>query len=117
MVDVYPTLIKLAGGSLEQPADRRHGHGSDADQGRASPRTTTIYSGGTQQAAVLKDGWKLGGAPPCRAAWNCSNWRQDPYEQNNLAAANPAKVAELQQLVEADKTAALSKFIANASAQ
>jgi arylsulfatase A-like enzyme len=116
VVDVYPTLIKLAGGSLEQPKPIDGiDMGPMLTKGLPSPRTTTIYSVEPQQAAVLKDGWKLVWRTTLPSSVELFELAKDPYEQNNLAAANPAKVAELQQLVEAEaKTAAPSKFIANA---
>lgn len=116
VVDVYPTLINLAGGSLEQakPIDGLD-MGATITAGKPSPRDTTIYSIEPQQAGVVKGDWKLVWRTTLPSSVELFNLTKDPYEKTNLAASHPEKVAELQGFIEAQaKTAAPSKFIVNA---
>ena len=115
-VDMFPTLVTLAGGSLtgHKPLD-----GLDVwptiSENRPSPRETTIYSIEPQQAAVLKGDWKLVWQVSLPSRVELFNLTKDPYEKDNLADTNPQKVSELKELIEAEaKTAAPSKFIQSA---
>lgn len=95
IVDWYPTLVKLAGGSLEQalPLD-----GRDIlpvlTQGAKSPHDVLPLPGTARSVAALRAGdWKLlmkGGAI------ELYNLAEDIGEKNNLATAKPEKAAELQ---------------------
>ena len=113
VVDMFPTLVTLAGGSLakSKPLD-----GIDMwptiSASQPSPRKTTIYSIEPQQAAALMGDWKLVWQVALPSKAELFNLTQDPYEKNDLAAANPQKVAEMQQLIQQEaKTAAPSKFM------
>ncbi len=124
MVDWYPTLVKLAGGPLEQklPLD-----GHDAwpaiTQAAPSPHDFILLNTTPYNGAIRMGDWKLvlggniaeseeGGGDPAKAkkkkgkkgqrnAGNKAdnvelfNLTNDPNEKTNLASANPEKVAEL----------------------
>ena len=104
-VDWYPTLIKLAGGSLEQklPLD-----GGDIwptlTQGAQSPHADEVTLCGTAQGkiAIRSGDWKLlvqgenKKNPP-----ELYNLAEDIGEKENLAATNPEKVKELMARYEA----------------
>jgi arylsulfatase A-like enzyme len=121
MVDWHPTLLKLAGVSLEQqlPVD-----GCDAwpaITGKAgSPHEFILLNTAPGKGALRMGDWKLviggnmpdsedgpeSGAAPKKskgkgkkraaaATLELFNLAEDPNEKNNLAASNPDKVAEL----------------------
>ena len=101
VVDMYPTLAKLAGASTakSKPLD-----GMDVSQtiseGKPSPRTEVVYKIEPFRGAVRKGDWKLIWRTPLPSALELYNIAQDPSEKNDLAAANPDKVAELQKQIE-----------------
>lgn len=102
VVDFYPTLVRLAGGSLEQPLPL---DGRDAwptiTQGRPTPHAEIVLS---------VPGWEASetGVPALRVGDyklvgdELYNLRLDPSEKNDLAAREPERVralrARLQQL-------------------
>lgn len=101
MVDMYPTLVKLAGGSTQKskPLD-----GLDVwetlSAGEPSPRTEVVYGiepfrAGIRQAD-FKLVWKVG--LPSRA--ELFDIRRDPYEQHDIAGQHPETVARLKQRAE-----------------
>jgi arylsulfatase A-like enzyme len=107
VVDWYPTLLKLAGATLEQklPLD-----GKDAwptiTQGKPSPHDVLLLNAAPGGAALRAGDWKLlVGAPQSAAARGAGkgkkdqvqlyNLADDPGEKKDLAAAQPAKVKEL----------------------
>ncbi len=98
IVDVYPTFVKLAGGSLAQPLPL---DGKDAwptiAQGRPGPHEEIVYGLG----AIRRGDWKLIEADVEYYGWKAGvthlyNIPQDPHEQNNLAEELAGKVKELQ---------------------
>jgi arylsulfatase A-like enzyme len=109
-VDWYPTLVKLAGGSLDQklPID-----GLDIwpvlTQGAGSPHESLLLCGTRPgEAAVRKGDWKLlvgaqGKAEGAGAAGGVElyNLADDVGERKNLAAEHPDKVKELRSALEA----------------
>jgi arylsulfatase A-like enzyme len=128
MVDWYPTLLKLAGVSLKQqlPLDGRDAWPT-ITQGKPSPHEEILLNT-TPTAGALRVGqWKLvvhgsrehaaadGGAAEkaeklAKKAKQAAatdepvelfNLAQDPYEKQNLAAANPGKLRELQARLDA----------------
>ncbi|SFK73470.1 arylsulfatase B [Methylocapsa palsarum] len=97
VVDAYPTLIGLAKGRLEKnkPLD-----GLDVWEtisgGKPSPRTEIVYNIEPFRAGVRQGDWKLIWRTPLPAGVELYNIARDPYEKDNLAAANPDKVDSLQ---------------------
>jgi arylsulfatase A-like enzyme len=118
MVDWYPTLIKLAGGSLEQklPLD-----GLDAwptiAQGKPTPHSEILHNTTPGNGAIRVGTWKLvlnggrpedGSEPAADSAKKAKkkkaaagesvelfNIADDPYEKTNLAEKHPERVLEL----------------------
>ncbi len=117
VVDWYPTLLKLAGASLEQPLPP---DGRDAwptiTQGKPSPHEEILLNAAPASGAIVVGQWKLvirGGvgtadeqqaepkprakrAKAGREPVELFNLAADPYEIENLASKHPDKVQELQ---------------------
>jgi arylsulfatase A-like enzyme len=122
-VDWYPTLVKLAGGSLEPslPLDGRD-IWPVLTQGAKSPHEALLLCGTRPGQAALRMGdWKLlVGASDKDAEENPAeelavggkvalyNLAADLGEQKNLAAAQPAKVKELRARLDAFMKTALA---------
>ncbi len=110
VVDWYPTLVKLAGGSLQQalPIDGRD-IWPVLTQGAKSPHSALLLAGRSKtEAAVRMGNWKLllnpsdqdsetGGTPlpPGTELVELYNLKNDISEKNNLAASNPARVQKM----------------------
>jgi len=114
IVDLFPTLLHLAGASLEQPLtlDGRDSWNAIAQNGPA-PRDAILLNTTPNSGAIRVGDWKLvinagegaeGRAPAGKAAKKAGaarrgielfNIAQDPNEEHNLASANPEKVKEL----------------------
>jgi arylsulfatase A-like enzyme len=129
IVDWYPTLLKLAGGSLEQkaPIDGRDAWPAIAE-GAASPHDVILYNTTPANGAIRVGDWKLvvnGHAgvlqdddgpkagpkkkkkkgPPAETAatgeqLELFNLAVDPLEKNNLASAEPGKLAEMRSMLD-----------------
>jgi arylsulfatase A-like enzyme len=99
VVDMLPTLAKLAGASLgkAKPLD-----GGDVWQVLAAGqpgRAELLYNVDPTQGAVREGDWKLVwhvALPPKVELFDLS---KDPSERTDLSAAHPEKVAQLQQRV------------------
>ena len=102
MVDMYPTLVGLAGGSLSKskPLDGLNVWPA-ISEGKPSPRNEVVYNIGPFFAAVREGDWKLVWRATLPSQVELFNVAQDPGEKTNLADKNPQKVAELQQRIEA----------------
>ncbi len=93
MIDVLPTLVKLAGGRL--PADRKI-DGADiwpllsGQSGARSPHEVFYYYRGFKLEAIRRGPWKLH-----LAKNELYNLQSDIGEANNVAAANPEVVKSL----------------------
>jgi arylsulfatase A-like enzyme len=96
-VDIYPTFAALAGASTAKckPLDGVNVWDTIAD-GKPSPRTEVIYNVEPFRGAVRQGDWKLIWRTLIPTSVDLYNLREDPYEKNNLAAANPDKVAAMQ---------------------
>jgi arylsulfatase A-like enzyme len=108
MVDIYPTLLKLAGGSLASanggPLD-----GKDAwatiSKGQPSPRDEILINVTPFNGAIRCGDWKLihnghlsanyTGPIPAEHTFELFNLADDPYEKNDLSGKNPQKLEEL----------------------
>jgi arylsulfatase A-like enzyme len=116
MVDLYPTLIKLAGGSLEQPLPLDGRDAWPTILGRSpSPHEEILHQREPGRGAIRVGDWKLvvhdgsmmrdlagmgleeaderGGA---KLSVELFNLADDPYERTNLAGQNPLIVEDLQ---------------------
>jgi arylsulfatase A-like enzyme len=97
VVDMYPTLLGLAGGKFDK---NKKLDGLDVWPAIAgdkpSPRTEVIYNIEPFRAGVRQGDWKLIWRTPLPSAVELYNIAQDPSEKDNVAAANPDKVAVLQ---------------------
>ncbi|MDG3003836.1 arylsulfatase B [Paludisphaera mucosa] len=114
IVDLYPTFLKLAGASTDQslPLDGRDAW-SAIVEGKASPHDAILLNATQTNGAIRVGDWKLivgrpggpgeaeaDGAPAPAVPADAGrvllfNLAEDPYEKRDLAASQPAKVAEL----------------------
>jgi arylsulfatase A-like enzyme len=101
VVDMFPTLLGLAGGNA--------GKGKPLDgvnvwptisKGAPSPRREVVYNIEPFRGGLRIGDWKLIWKTPLPSALELYNISQDPSEKNNLADSNPQKVAELQKRIE-----------------
>jgi arylsulfatase A-like enzyme len=97
VVDMYPTLVGLAGATTgkAKPLDGLDVWGT-ISEGKPSPRTEIIYNIEPFRAGVRQGDWKLIWRTPLPQAVELYNIAQDPSEKDNVAAANPDKVATLE---------------------
>jgi len=107
IVDMYPTLVTLAGGSLDQPLplDGRDAWATIA-KGAPSPHDDILINSAPSTGAIRCGDWKLvhnghlpaasyEGPPVKVNKYELFNLKDDPYEKNNLAEKYPEKVEEL----------------------
>jgi len=96
-VDIYPTLAALAGASTAKckPLDGVNAWDTIAEN-KPSPRTEVVYNVEPFRGAVRQGDWKLIWRALIPTSVELYNLAEDPYEQNNVAAAHPDKVAALQ---------------------
>jgi arylsulfatase A-like enzyme len=101
-VDMYPTLAKLAGASTEKckPLDGVNAWDTIAEN-KPSARTEIIYNVEPFRGAVRQGDWKLIWRTLIPTSVDLYNLADDPSEKNNLAAANPDKVAAMQERLNA----------------
>lgn len=116
IVDLYPTLIRLAGVRHEQSKQL---DGKDAwptiGSGRPSPHEFILHNWTPFHGAIRQGDWKLVhnghvGAnitePPAKETWELFNIRHDPSEKNDLSDEQPEVMTQLQEkLAELAKTA------------
>ncbi|WP_165250756.1 arylsulfatase B [Paludisphaera soli] len=122
IVDLYPTFLKLAGATAEQPTplDGRDAWPTIAE-GKASPHDAILLNTTPRNGALRAGDWKLIVGPPgggggdgdegdaeIRPAAGAAadrvmlfNLADDPNEKVDLAAKRPEKVAELRAAYEA----------------
>lgn len=132
IVDWFPTLVKLAGGSSQQkhPLD-----GLDIwpmiTAGKPSPHEDILLNAMPNSGAIRRGAWKLvingritannleeaglpkagaekaAGEKTAASSVELFNLAEDPYEQNNLAAQRPEVVEQLRARLEAYRAAAV----------
>jgi arylsulfatase A-like enzyme len=97
VVDIYPTLLGLAGGKLGQnkPLDGFDVWGTISG-GKPSPRSEIVYNIEPFRAGVRQGDWKLVWRTPLPQAVELYNIARDPYEKDNVADAHADTVAALQ---------------------
>ncbi|HTQ84235.1 MAG TPA: arylsulfatase [Pseudolabrys sp.] len=97
VVDYYPTLVKLAGGSL---SDSKPLDGIDLwptiVSGKPSPRDEIVYNIEMFRGAVRRGDWKLFWRATLPSKLELYDIAHDTGETNNAAAAHPEEVRELQ---------------------
>jgi arylsulfatase A-like enzyme len=111
IVDMYPTLIRLAGASAEQDLEI---DGKDAwptiAQGKPSPHEEILHNVTPATGAIRIGNWKLiwngqisanyTGPTPQKDTYELFNIAQDPYEENNLIEEHPEKFKLLKHRLE-----------------
>ena len=122
MVDWFPTLVNLAGGSLAQP------HALDGRdiwpvlaEGKSSPHDDILINAMPNSGAIRVGDWKLvvnghitanelklANAPNAAdSKLELFNLADDPGEKHDLSAKNPEKVQRLRERLEAYRAAAV----------
>jgi arylsulfatase A-like enzyme len=100
VVDMYPTLLGLAGGSSAKAKTLDGLNVWPAiSEGRPSPRTEVVYNIESFRAGLRQGDWKLVWRAPIPSVPELYNIAQDPSEKADVAAQNPDKVAALQKRV------------------
>jgi arylsulfatase A-like enzyme len=106
IVDMYPTLLGLAGAKLDQPLPL---DGKDAwptiAHGKPSPHEDILLNVTPANGAIRAGRWKLvhngniganaAGAEPEENVCELFDLAEDPYEKNNLAEKHPEKLEAL----------------------
>ena len=97
VVDMYPTIAGLAGAKTDKakPLDGVNVWPTISG-GAPSPRSEIVYNIEPYRAAVRQGDFKLVWRTTLPQAVELYDLRKDPSEKQNLAAANPDKVADLQ---------------------
>ena len=100
VVDLYPTVAKLAGASTAKckPLDGLDVW-STISEGAPSPRTELVYNIEAFRAGIREGDWKLIWRTPLPETVELYNIPQDPSEKHNVAAQNPERVTDLQKRV------------------
>jgi arylsulfatase A-like enzyme len=111
IVDMYPTLIKLAGGSLKQklPIDGKNAWPT-IGEGKASPHEDILLNVTPANGAIRCGNWKLvhnggigansTGEKVGQNVFELFNLAEDPYEKNDLSEKNPQKLDRLKRRLE-----------------
>lgn len=118
VVDMLPTLVKLAGGSTEKckPLDGRDVWPAIAD-GQPTGRNELVYNVEPFNAAVREGDWKLVWKAVLPSKVELFNLADDPNEMTNLAGQQPDKVKELQARIEKLSTESTKPLFMEASVQ
>ncbi len=96
VTDMYPTLLKLASVSLDQP---RPLDGVDQwatiAEGRPSPRREILLAMEDFRGALLIDSWKLIVYSGLPVRYELFNIEDDPSEEDNRAARDPQRILDM----------------------
>lgn len=97
VVDMYPTLLALAGGSTDKakPLDGMN-MWETMSAGKPSPRTELVYNIESYRAGIREGDWKLIWNVLLPSTPELYNIAEDPYEKTNLADKYPDKVIALE---------------------
>jgi arylsulfatase A-like enzyme len=100
IVDMYPTLVGLAGGSLgnSKPLDGLDVWATISER-KPSPRTEVVYNVDPFAGAVRQGDWKLIWLSLLPQRLELFDLSADPSETANVAEDNPDKVKELQERI------------------
>lgn len=100
VVDIMPTLVKLAGGKM--PTDKII-DGKDIwpaiAEGKSSPRDEVLINVEFHRGAVRKGNWKLIKKAALPSSVEVYNLADDISEEHNVADQHPDKVKELEKLL------------------
>lgn len=100
--DILPTFAALAGASTAKcKALDGFNVWDTLAANKASPRSEMLLGVEPYRAAVRQGDFKLIWRTMLPSSWDLYNIAQDPYEKNNIAEANPEKVAALKARLEA----------------
>jgi len=104
-VDIYPTCAALAGAATAKckPLDGVNVWDTIAE-GKPSPRTEFIYNVEPFRGGIRQGDWKLIWRTTLPTSVELYNLAEDPYEENNVAAAHTDRVAAMQARLEAAGT-------------
>jgi arylsulfatase A-like enzyme len=100
VTDMYPTIAGLAGAAMTK---NKQLDGVDvwaALEGKPSPRSAIVYNIDPMGGAVRQGDWKLVWKASLPQRIELFNLADDKSEAKDLAAENPAKVAELKARIE-----------------
>lgn len=101
-VDVFTTLASLAGASTKEckPLDGLNIWNA-LSEGGPSPRSEIVYNVEPFRGSIRQGDWKLIWRTLLPSSVDLYNVAEDPFEKNNLAASDSARVASLKQRLEA----------------
>jgi len=122
IVDLYPTLLRIAGASLEQPhpLDGRDAWPTIA-HGAPTPHQRIVHNVTPWSGAIRVGDWKLvhngsvaalATKSPAKETWELFDIAADPNEQRDQAAARPEILARLRAQLEALRLEAVPPKIA-----
>jgi arylsulfatase A-like enzyme len=112
IVDMYPTLARLAGASVEKAKAL---DGVDVwptlAEGKPSPRREVVYGIEPFRGAIRKGRWKLVWKATLPSKTELFDLASDPSEKTNVAEANPQVVAELKKEIEEQSRASVPPLL------
>jgi arylsulfatase A-like enzyme len=100
-VDMYPTIVRLAGASTAKckPLDGLDVWDAIA-MGKPSPRTEVVYNVEPFRGALRQGNWKLIWRTMLPSSVDLYDLAQDPSETKNVSGDHPDKVAAMQKRLE-----------------